>query len=406
MQPKVRRGARDESNVDRNRRASPSGIFVRRTNTAMESPHVDQNDETSFRDLAALAIRAAPNGWALVQRDRLCATNPAFAQIEQASASEGPWRRITAGYGGADLATSSYPHLQALVLGETRRLRASGHDSNRARFARLVQTVDVWVQGSAAPEGTMLVFVQNVTKLARAEARAAAFGVQLQRQEKLRTLGELAFGIVHDLNNVLGALSWRLAVIEADKVCRQAQSSNIDALRRIVTACMGAVARIGSAARSDAVAIASVDLTEIVSASVDIAETSFRIPSDGRESVRIRTTLPELPKVTGSPEDLLHLFINLLINARDAMPAGGTITVIGAYDGELVTVKVEDEGTGIPAASLEQIFEPFFTTKGLDGSGMGLAVARETMRRLGGSISASNRPAGGACFELRFVPAG
>ncbi len=312
MQPKVRRGARDESNVDRNRRASPSGIFVRRTNTAMESPHVDQNDETSFRDLAALAIRAAPNGWALVQRDRLCATNPAFAQIEQASASEGPWRRITAGYGGADLATSSYPHLQALVLGETRRLRASGHDSNRARFARLVQTVDVWVQGSAAPEGTMLVFVQNVTKLARAEARAAAFGVQLQRQEKLRTLGELAFGIVHDLNNVLGALSWRLAVIEADKVCRQAQSSNIDALRRIVTACMGAVARIGSAARSDAVAIASVDLTEIVSASVDIAETSFRIPSDGRESVRIRTTLPELPKVTGSPEDLLHLFINLL----------------------------------------------------------------------------------------------
>ena len=140
--------------------------------------------------------------------------------------------------------------------------------------------------------------------------------------------------------------------------------------------------------------------------SVDIAETSFRIPSDGRESVRIRTTLPELPKVTGSPEDLLHLFINLLINARHAMTAGGTITVIGAYDGELVTVKVEDEGTGIPAASLEQIFEPFFTTKGLDGSGMGLAVARETMRRLGGSISASNRPAGGACFELRFVPAG
>jgi len=372
----------------------------------MESPHVDQNEETSFRDLAALAIRAAPNGWALVQRDRICATNPAFAQIEQTSASEGPWRRITAGYGGADLATSSYPHLQALVLGETRRLRVSGHDSNRARFARLVQTVDVLVQGSAAPEGTMLVFVQNVTKLARAEATAAAFGVQLQRQEKLRTLGELAFGIVHDLNNVLGALSWRLAVIEGDKVCRQAQSSNIDALRRIVTACIGAVARIGSAARSDGVAIASVDLTEIVSASVDIAETSFRTPSDGRESVRIRTTLPELPKVTGSPEDLLHLFINLLINARDAMPAGGTITVIGAYDGELVTVKVEDEGTGIPAASLEQIFEPFFTTKGLDGSGMGLAVARETMRRLGGSIIASNRPPGGACFELRFVPAG
>jgi len=80
--------------------------------------------------------------------------------------------------------------------------------------------------------------------------------------------------------------------------------------------------------------------------SVDIAETSFRIPSDGRESVRIRTTLPELPKVTGSPEDLLHLFINLLINARHAMTAGGTITVIGAYDGELVRIKVEDEEQG------------------------------------------------------------
>jgi signal transduction histidine kinase len=69
-----------------------------------------------------------------------------------------------------------------------------------------------------------------------------------------------------------------------------------------------------------------------------------------------------------------------------------------------VVVRVEDEGHGIPAEHLPHIFEPFFTTKGDKGTGMGLAMAKILIQRLGGSISAHNRPEGGACFELHFVP--
>jgi signal transduction histidine kinase len=106
--------------------------------------------------------------------------------------------------------------------------------------------------------------------------------------------------------------------------------------------------------------------------------------------------------VTGSAGDLQHVFINLLLNARDAMPDGGTITIRAFPQGDRVVVTVEDEGTGIPPSCLSRIFEPFFTTKHANGSGIGLAMARDTMSRSSGSICARNRPEGGACFELSF----
>jgi signal transduction histidine kinase len=106
--------------------------------------------------------------------------------------------------------------------------------------------------------------------------------------------------------------------------------------------------------------------------------------------------------VLGEAANLRYVFINLLLNARDAMPNGGTIRVRGTHTGSRVVITVEDEGTGIPKAHLHSIFRPFFTTKGSHGTGLGLSMAYGVMSRVGGSITAANRPEGGAVFTLTF----
>jgi CheY-like chemotaxis protein len=144
-------------------------------------------------------------------------------------------------------------------------------------------------------------------------------------------------------------------------------------------------------------------LTEIIRESVEIARSTLeeRGALLGR-TARIDLHLMPLPPVTGEPSELRQIFLNLLLNAQDAMPQGGTVTIHAAASGETVVVTVEDEGQGIAPEHLDHIFDPFFTTKGERGTGLGLSTAYGTMRRLGGKISAHNQPGSGAVFTLVF----
>jgi signal transduction histidine kinase len=173
----------------------------------------------------------------------------------------------------------------------------------------------------------------------------------------------------------------------------------------IIHSCTTRVRTLHSLVRPPSSVAASVDLIEVVTSAVEIIESGFLHGSASHDLVQVRTDLPPLPKVKGSADELRHVFINLLVNAREAMVAGGTITIRGSHADHSVVVSFEDEGPGVPPDLLDRIFEPFFTTKGADGTGMGLAMARETLEKWGGSIHAHNLPSGGASFELRFVEA-
>jgi CheY-like chemotaxis protein len=123
--------------------------------------------------------------------------------------------------------------------------------------------------------------------------------------------------------------------------------------------------------------------------------------------IRIETGLGSPTYISGaSTAELRHMFINLVLNARDAMPKGGTIH-IGLEQGEMgAVVKVSDDGMGIPQENLGRIFEPFFSTKGALGTGLGLSTAHALMAEIGGQIAAANRPEGGAVFTLVFPMSG
>ena len=110
--------------------------------------------------------------------------------------------------------------------------------------------------------------------------------------------------------------------------------------------------------------------------------------------------------VMGNPEELLHVFINLIINAVQAMESGGILTVSSTRQPNALHVRVSDTGCGMPQKQLEQIFEPFFTTKPPGkGTGLGLYNTKHVITKMHGSISVESQPGMGSTFTISFPPA-
>lgn len=266
------------------------------------------------------------------------------------------------------------------------------------------------VRTPEAPNHPAVIEKEGSGSKRQTRARRARKGGRLLRhvaveQERLRSLGGLAFGIAHDLNNILAALRLRVGILLKEPACMSAQERNLRAMDRILCDGSRLLSRLQNFDRAEDAVIGAVDLGETLRAAVEIAQSGLRLrAAETGVQVRIRCDDTPLPRVRGVSDEMRHMFVNLLINARDAMPRGGTVTVrTEVLQGDTVEVKLEDEGGGISAGDLPQIFDAFFTTKGNKGTGMGLAMARGLMDRIGGSITACNRAPKGACFTLRFA---
>jgi len=237
-----------------------------------------------------------------------------------------------------------------------------------------------------------------------AEAEVIRSREALVRQERIRVAGQLTSGIAHDLNNTLNVVKLRLNIIGHDSAVGTSHGKSLQAIERAINDAARTVARVQELAKSrlpqDHEAVA---LDTIIAQAIDLARTSIEGSSSLRgRRVVIKSRMPvPLPPVKGQASDLRQVFLNLLLNASDAIREG-KIEIEAAVEDNYVVVRVLDEGTGIPPEQLDQVFEPFFTTKGPRGTGLGLSITREIIEGLGGTISAANRPAGGAVFALRF----
>ncbi len=340
-------------------------------------------------------------GWASVAGGKLRLTNRAFDRLDRTDEIGGIWEPV--GPGGAPLPEGlapSYSSLRALAIGEVARLQTGSSD--RTRYACGARVVEIAVEHTSDGDDTRIVLVRNVTDLANAEAELAEVQARLVQRERMHIVGDLALGIAHDLGNLLGALGLRTQVLQADPSCRAAQGTNIDAMERTLESARGLITRLQSIARPRDTTPRPVQLTSVLSSAIEIASMGFDSTTRMPRPMNIETHLPDLPPVMGSEEELRNVFINLLVNAQHAMPDGGRIDIIGTVEDGAVVVRIADNGKGIPEEDLPRIFEPFFSGKGSNGTGLGLALAKDTLSRMGGSITARNRSEGGACFELRF----
>jgi CheY-like chemotaxis protein len=246
------------------------------------------------------------------------------------------------------------------------------------------------------------ILAHDVTKHVQSEVELRLARDALYHRDRLQVIGQVASGVAHDLNNALNVMRLRLELLRL-KASSQEHQPDLAAFAQIIDAAAARVARMQDLSRKQLEAtIEPLDLRRVVEEAIALAQTQFEQHSlaDGRH-FRISCKIGKLPSIRADVAELEHLFVNLLLNARDAMPKGGEISIHARREGNYAVVTVADEGTGIPADHLERIFDSFFTTKGKEGTGLGLAMARGTMARLGGTIHARNREHG-AEFTLRF----
>jgi C4-dicarboxylate-specific signal transduction histidine kinase len=389
--------------------AGMSGQFLslrRRYHTGQSAAARLQHHTNEVQVLATWALRIGVGGWAMVREGSLKITNRVFDALDRDSVIGPGWHDHDLEHGDpmSEGHQTQGRTLAAIAIGEARGLVAEGKLLRRRRFGRGKQVVEVTVersQGPASDPELVLVHVRDVSEVAQAQARLAETQERLRQREQIGRAGEVAMQVGHDLGNLVGALNARLMLMEAEGAL---PDHTLHSLKAIVEAQAGLIARLKSLARRPDEQAERVQLLDqVVKPAIQLVESTLQQRTRSqRVWVCIEAQVGQLPPVHAVRDALVNLVINLLVNARDAMPEGGQIRIGGQVSDGQVCLTVEDRGTGIPDEVLPSIFEPFFSTKADRGMGMGLAMARQLMRQLGGDIYARNRPEGGAAFELRF----
>ncbi|MGA9363894.1 MAG: PAS domain S-box protein [Bacteroidota bacterium] len=235
---------------------------------------------------------------------------------------------------------------------------------------------------------------------------------QLRQAQKLESLGTLAGGIAHDFNNVLGIILGYTSMLEETKVDPKKSSRSIEAINKAVQRGAALVRQLLTFARKTDTLFESVRLNDVILELASMLQQTFP------RTIQVSSQLEkEIPSITGDGNQLHQALLNLSVNARDAMPSGGTLTfatraVMGvevrrrfpeAQRERYVCISVTDTGIGMDKPLLARAFEPFFTTKEEGhGTGLGLAVVYGIVASHHGFIDVDSQVGHGTIFRLYF----
>ena len=219
--------------------------------------------------------------------------------------------------------------------------------------------------------------------------------------DKLRALGQLASGVAHDFNNALAAILGRAQLLRRsaadEKVTR-----GLDIILTAAEDAASTVRRIRSFARQlPGEGHSEVAVMELLRDAVEITRTRWENDARARGlSYEVEVEGDMQLHTRGNASELREVFVNLVVNAIDAMPAGGRLDISCRRSGERLQLLFTDTGTGMAEEVRARIFEPFFTTKGVQGTGLGLFVSYGIVERHGGHISAASQPGRGTTFTI------
>jgi two-component system cell cycle sensor histidine kinase/response regulator CckA len=296
--------------------------------------------------------------------------------------------------------------VQAAIAGKTsfrmreRIVRPNGE-------VRILSTAGDVILDAAGEIAGMFGACHDITDQQRAdEARRAAEAArltaeqQLFQAQKLDAVGRLAGGIAHDFNNMLLVIMGSVGMLLEGKDEQDTQWKDLRAIEDAAERARGLTRQLLAVARKQVFTVADVDLNAIVRDIEDMLRRSLG------DDVRFTLRLSPEPLVVRADTGQLHqVLLNLVVNARDAMPEGGALTLCTraakAPDGsDVAAIDVTDTGAGMDAETLAHVFEPFFTTKGQAGTGLGLATVYGIVTQSGGSVSVESAPHKGAVFTI------
>ncbi len=248
------------------------------------------------------------------------------------------------------------------------------------------------------------------SELAAALEKLRAAQNQIIQQERLRALGQMASGVAHDFNNALvPILGFSDLLLKSPGTLSDAAKTR-QYLQNIQTAASDAasvVARLREFYRSHAgeEEHTSVDLGKLVEQVASLTRPRWRDQAQANgATIDMRTDVQKVPLISGEEAALREVLTNLIFNAVDAMPRGGTLTLRTRRSGEGALVEVADTGTGMSEEVRQRCLEPFFSTKGERGTGLGLSMVFGIVQRHGGTLDIQSEEGRGTTFRLTFLP--
>jgi PAS domain S-box-containing protein len=352
-----------------------------------------RESEERFRKV----VQGAPDGVAILRQGLVVYLNERAARMLGLNAPEDAYgRRITAFMDPDDAATAER---------RIRRLLETGKppDEPHEYRSRSVDGRELTIEVSSIPieldgERAVLAFARDVTERKAIQARLA-------QAERLSALGVLSAGVAHEINNPLAYVVLNLEFLERELTKPDGASTPEGLLERVRQARHGAervaniVRDLKTFARADGWTRGPVRIESVLESALNVAQ------SETAKSARITRRYADVPAVLGNGARLEQVFLNLVVNAAQAMPEDETanheIRIELASDGETVRVEVADNGIGMPPHVLDRIFDPFFTTKppGV-GTGLGLPICRSIIRAHGGELEVRSAPGQGSTFTV------
>ncbi|MBC8414156.1 PAS domain S-box protein [bacterium] len=232
--------------------------------------------------------------------------------------------------------------------------------------------------------------LENITEKQKIEE-------ELFRTNKHASIGRLAAGVAHEIGNPLASISSLVQEITAEETLPFVTESlftinrHIDRIARIVR-------NLGDFARLNPRQKISTDLQDILENTINL----IRYDKNFRK-IELSTDIREIPKLTIDPDQMQQVFLNLMLNARDAMPDGGSITILIREKKGFIEIIISDSGEGINTENQDKLFDPFFTTKGpAKGTGLGLSICYSIIKDHGGTIDVNSEKGVGTSFTIRL----
>jgi PAS domain S-box-containing protein len=222
---------------------------------------------------------------------------------------------------------------------------------------------------------------------------------QLQISEKMASIGLLAAGVAHEVNTPLTGISSFTQMLLENAPPDDPSTQVLEKIERQTFRAAKIVNGLLNLARPAQVDSGPCDINAVVNDVLSLLEHQFRTGS-----IQVRKELADVaPVVQGIEHKLQQVFLNLFLNARDAMPKGGWLTIVTRSDRDGAVVEIADTGSGIPAEQLSRIYDPFFTTKEIGkGTGLGLSITYGIVQEHGGSITCDSQIGQGTRFSIRL----
>jgi len=262
---------------------------------------------------------------------------------------------------------------------------------HQGKFLTLNVSITPLVSKSGERIGRLLLF-DDVTQRERMEE-------QMTQTEKLTSLGLLAAGVAHEVNTPLAVISNYIQMLAKQMPEDDPRHNIIDKIVKQTFRASEIVNNLLNFSRTGAAELADIDVNRVVEETLSLVAHPLKT-----SQIHIVKQLGEsLPPVRGSANKLQQVFLNLFLNARDAMPAGGMLEIRTAAHNGSVEVEVADTGAGIPREHIHRIFDPFFTTKSNGrGTGLGLSVSYGIIKEHAGKIDVRSTPGKGTSFHVEF----